>query len=35
MFFDILDDIDDKYNNAYHDIIKMKPIDVKPNYYAQ
>ena len=35
MLFDILDDTDDKYNNAYHDIIKIKPIDFKPNYYVQ
>ena len=27
--FDVLDDIFDKYNNAYHKFIKMKPVDVK------
>ena len=26
-----LDDIVNKYNNTYHSIIKMKPIDVKSN----
>ena len=30
---DILDDIVNKYNNTYHSIIKMKPIDVKPNKF--
>ena len=33
MYIDILDDIVDKYNNAYHTTIKMKPIDVKYNTY--
>ena len=28
---DKLDDIVDKYNNAYHRTIKMKPVDVKPS----
>ena len=28
-----LDDIVNKYNNAYHRIIKMKPVDVKDNTY--
>ena len=28
---DKLDDIDNKYNNAYHSIVKMKPADVKSN----
>ena len=28
-----LDDIVDKYNNAYHKSIKMKPTDVKSNTY--
>ena len=28
-----LDDIVNEYNNAYHRIIKMKPIDVKDNIY--
>ena len=29
VYFDVLDDIVDKYNNTYHKTIKMKPIDVK------
>ena len=28
-----LDDIVNKYNNAYHSTIKMKPVDVKSNTY--
>ena len=28
-----LDDIVNKYNNTYHRIIKMKPVDVKDNTY--
>ena len=28
VYFDVLNDIVDKYNNAYHKTIKMKPIDV-------
>ena len=30
---DKLDDIVDEYNNTYHTIIKMKPINVKDNTY--
>ena len=30
-----LDDIVDKYNNTYHRTIKLKSIDVKPEYYAE
>ena len=29
MYFDKLNDIVDKYNNIYHKINKMNPIDVK------
>ena len=29
VYFDVLDNIVDKYNNTYHRTIKMKPIDVK------
>ena len=29
VYFDVLNDIVDKYNNTYHKTIKMKPIDVK------
>ena len=31
--FDKLDDIINKYNNAYHSAIKMKPFDVKSDIY--
>ena len=30
---DKLDDIVNKYNNRYHRIIKMKPVDLKVNTY--
>ena len=33
IYIDKLDDIVDKYNNTYHSIIKMKPIDVKSSTY--
>ena len=32
---DDLDDILDKYNNTYTKIIKMKPIDVKTDSFAE
>ena len=32
-YIDKLDDIVNKYNNTYHNIIKMKPLDVKSNTY--
>ena len=35
VYFDVLDDIVDEYNNTYHRTIKMKPIDVKPDSYAE
>ena len=35
VFTDVLDDIVDKYNNTYHNSIKMKPINVKSNSYAE
>ena len=31
VYFLVLDDIVDKYNNTYHKTIKMKPIEVKPD----
>ena len=31
VYFDVLDDIVNKYNNTKHNTIKMKPIDVKSN----
>ena len=33
--FDVLDIIVDKCNNTYHRIIKMKPIDVANNSFAE
>ena len=33
LYIDKLDDIVNKYNNTYHDTIKMKPVDVKSNTY--
>ena len=35
IYFDVLDDIIDKYNNTVHRTIKMKPIKVTDNYYAE
>ena len=33
VYIDKLDDIVNKYNNSYHNSIKMKPVDVKSNTY--
>ena len=33
--FDVLDNILDKYNNTVHRTIKMKPIDVTSDSYAE
>ena len=33
VYIDKLDDIVDEYNNTYHRVINMKPIDVKDNTY--
>ena len=33
VYNDKLDDIVNKYNNTYHETIKMKPVDVKPSIY--
>ena len=35
VYFDVLDDIVDEYNNSYHKTIKMKPIDVKSDTFAE
>ena len=35
VYFDVLDDIVNKYNNTVHRTIKMKPIDVTSNSYAE
>ena len=34
-YFDVLDHIVDIYNNTYQKTIKMKPIDIKSNSYAE
>ena len=33
--FDVLDDIVDEFNNTYHRTIKMKPIGVKSDSFAE
>ena len=35
VYFDVLDDTVNKYNNIYHRTIKTKPIDVTDDYYAE
>ena len=35
VYFDVLDNIVDKYNNTVHKTIKMEPIDVTSDSYAQ
>ena len=35
VYFDVLDDIVDEYNNIYHKTIKMKPVDVKSDSFAE
>ena len=35
VYFDVLDDIVDKYNNTVYRSIKMKPIDVTSDSYAE
>ena len=35
VYFNVLVDIVDKYNNTVHRTIKMKPIDVTSDSYAQ
>ena len=35
VYVDVLNDIVDKYNNTYHRIIKMKPIDVGDDSFAE
>ena len=34
-YFDVLNDMVDEYNNRYHRTIKMKPIDVKSDSFAE
>ena len=35
IFWDVLDDIVDKYNNTVHRTIKTKPVEVTDDYYAE
>ena len=35
VYFDVLDDIVNNYNSTSHRNIKMKPIDVKFDFYAE
>ena len=35
IYFDVLDGIVDKYNNAVHRTIKIKAIEVTDDYYAE
>ena len=35
VYFDVLDDIVNKYNNTIHKTIKMKPIDVTDDFYCE
>ena len=35
VYFHVLNNIVDGYNNTYHSTIKMKPIHVKSNSYAE
>ena len=35
IYFDVLDNIVNKYNNTVHRTIKMKPIDIMYDYYTE
>ena len=35
VYFSVLDDIADEYNNTYHKTIGVKPTDVKNNSFAE
>ena len=35
IYFDVLKDIVDKYNNTVHRTIKIKPIEVRDHFYAE
>ena len=35
VYFNVLDDIVDVYNNAYHETYKMKPADVGDDSFAE
>ena len=34
VYFDVLNNITDKYNNTYHRTIEMKPIDVESHSFS-
>ena len=35
IYFDVLDDIVDKFNNTFNRTIKMKPVDITDDSYAE
>ena len=35
VYFDVLNDIVDEYNNTYHKTMKMKKIDVKSDFFGE
>ena len=35
VYFDVLNDVVDTYNNTYHNTIKMKPVGVKNGSFAE
>ena len=35
VYFDVLDNNVDEYNNTYHKTIKMKPIDIRDYFFAE
>ena len=35
VYFDVLNDIVNEYNNTYHKTIKTKPVDVKSTSFAE
>ena len=35
VYFDVLDNIIDKYSNTYHNTIKMEPTDLESYSYAE
>ena len=35
LYFGVLDDIVNKYNNTVHRSIKMKPVDLTSDFYAE
>ena len=35
VYFNVLDDIVDEYNNKCHKTVKMKPVDVKSDSFAE